>query len=540
MRAIYFYVNQFLEHLSIVPKIWFKLGLCIVFLCSAFIAKAQVKPFSLFSDNTVLQREIEVPIWGTALGCNTVTIQYNGQTKIATVVNGKWITKLSPMKANSEPLDMRLSCEKNEVVLHNVVVGEVWLAGGQSNMEKPLGLRKNQKPILNWEEEAAAANYPAIREFSLPRNNSEQVPVSAINAQWKVCNPTNVISFSAVAYFFAQQLHLQYNIPIGIIHSSWGGTNIERWMRKELLQSNPEFATVLNNYNQAVVSYPERMALFNAKKDSLKIKWTADSALAIVAKKPLPIKPAAPDAPSDPNPMRSGNYGTLYKTMIEPLMPYAIKGVIWYQGESNSRNPDMYAKLFPAMIKDWREQWKIGEFPFLFVQIAPFRTGSPELREAQLLTALQTPKTAMVVTIDCGDSTDIHPTNKKPVGQRLALAARALAYNEKGVVYSGPLYQSFTVKNDAIEISFTHTGKGLKANGDSLIGFSISPNGKDFIDATALIRKNKVVVSSPTVVKPIAVRYAFVKNPVGNLFNIDGLPASPFRTDIPLATNKIN
>ncbi len=539
MRTIYIYFIQFLELMFIVPKRWFKLGLCIAFLSSAFIADAQVKPFSLFSDNIVLQREIEVPIWGTAPGCKTVTIQYNGQTVIANVVNDKWIAKFSPMKANSTPLDMLFSCEKNQVVLHNVVVGEVWLAGGQSNMERQLGLRKGQKPILNWEEEVAAANYPAIREFSLPRNSNAQVPVSAINAQWKVCNPTNVINFSAVAYFFAQQIHLQYNIPIGIIHSSWGGTTIERWMRKELLLSNPDFATVLNKYNEAVASYPQRLAVFNDMKESLKIKWIADSTSAIIANKPLPTKPPAPDAPSDPNPMRSGEYGALYKTMIEPLMPYAIKGVIWYQGESNSRNPDMYAKLFPAMIKDWREQWKIGEFPFLFVQIAPFRTDSPELREAQLFTALHTPKTAMVVTIDCGDSTDIHPTNKKPVGQRLALAARALAYQEKKTVYSGPMYKSFKVKHNAIEISFTHIGQGLKANGDSLIGFSISANGKDFVDATALIRKNKVVVSSPTVVKPSAVRYAFVKNPVGNLFNKDGLPASPFRTDITLTTNKI-
>ncbi len=536
MRTIYFYFILFLNRLLTVPRISFKLGLCGVILSNAFIADAQIKPFSLFSDNTVLQREIEVPIWGTASGCNTVTIQYNGQTKIAKVVDGKWIAKLSPMKANSTPLDMRLSCDKNEVVLHNVVVGEVWLAGGQSNMERQLGLRKPQKPLLNWEEEAAAANYPAIREFSLPRNNNEQIPVSAINAQWKVCNPTNVINFSAVAYFFAKQLHLQYNIPIGIIHSSWGGTNIERWMRKELLQSNPDFATVLNNYKNTVASYPERLAIYNVKKDSLMIKWMADSALAISAKKPMPTKPAAP---SDPNPMRSGEYGTLYKTMIEPLMPYSIKGVIWYQGESNSSNPTMYAKLFPAMIKDWREQWKIGNFPFLFVQIAPFKTGSPELREAQLLTALHTSNTAMVVTIDCGDSTDVHPTNKKPVGQRLALAARVLAYHEKRIVYSGPMYKSFKVKDDAIEVSFTHIGKGLKANGDSLIGFSISANGKDFVDVIAFIRKNRVVVSSPAVVKPIAVRYAFVKNPIGNLFNKDGLPASPFRTDITLTANKI-
>jgi len=498
---------------------------------SAFAAKAQVKPFSLFTDNMVLQRKTEVPIWGTAVDSKTVTIEFNGQKKIVPVVDGKWIIKLSPMKASTAPLDMRIKGDRDEVVLHNVAIGEVWLAGGQSNMERQLGPRPPQKPLLNWEAEAAVANYPLIREFSLPRNNNSTQPITSINAVWKVCTPQNVINFSAVGYFFAKQIHEKYNVPVGIIHSSWGGTAIEKWMSKQLLESNPEFASIVDKYNEAIRTFPERFVAYNANKDSLYIKWVADSALAIAAKKTLPIKPTAPVDPT-----RSGDCGGLYKTMIEPLLPYAIKGVIWYQGEANVSNPPLYAKLLPSMIKDWRSKWN-KDFPFLFVQLAPYRGSSPELREAQLYTAIQTPKTAMVVTLDCGDSLDIHPANKKPVGERLALAAGALAYGEKKLEYSGPIYQSFKEKNNAIEISFKHIGQGLKVQGDSLVGFTISANGKDFVPATAVIVKNRVVVSAASVTNPVAVRYAFIKNAIGNLFNIDGLPASPFRTDTPFVKN---
>lgn len=500
----------------------------ILFILSTFLGKAQIQPFSLFTDNMVLQRETEVPIWGTAVNCKTVTIEFNGQKKEAPVVDGKWLIKLSPMKANTAYHDMRFSSDKNELVLHNIAVGEVWLAGGQSNMERQLGLRRGQKPILNWEAEAAAANYPAIREFSLPHNNNVRVPVTSINAQWKVCTPKNVIDFSAVGYFFAKQIHEKYKIPVGIIHSSWGGTPVEKWMSKELLQSNPEFALIVEKYKEAITTFPSRVAAYNTSKDSLYLKWVADSTLAAASKKILPLKPVPPV-----DPQRSGDCGGLYKTMIEPLIPFAIKGVIWYQGEANVSNPPLYAKLFPAMIKDWRSKWGI-EFPFLFVQLAPYRGGSSELRETQLYTALQIPKTAMVVTLDCGDTTDIHPANKKPVGERLALAACVVAYGEKSLEYSGPLYRSFKIKGKEVEISFTHVGKGLFVQGgDALTGFTISSDGKDFIPATAVIKKNKVVVSLSTINKPVAVRYAFIKSAYGNLFNKDGLPASPFRTDVP-------
>ncbi len=506
----------------------YKAGLLIVFVFTVFIAKTQIIPFSLFTDNMVLQRDTKVPVWGTAVNCKTVTIEFNGQKKVAKVVNGKWMVKLSPMKANAAALDMHFTADNNKLVLHNIAIGEVWLASGQSNMERQLGLRRRQKPIINWESEAAAANYPSIREFSLPHNNNVTLPITSINAQWKICNPKNVIDFSAVGYFFAKQLHEKYNVPVGIIHSSWGGTPVEKWISKELLQSSPEFASIVEKYQEALISFPSRLAEYRVSKDSLYAKWLVDSALAITSKKTLPTKPMEPI-----NPQLSGDCGGLYKTMIEPLIPYAIKGAIWYQGEANVGNAPLYAKLFPAMIKEWRSKWG-REFPFLFVQLAPYKTNTPELREVQLYTALRTPKTAMVVTLDCGDSTDIHPANKKPVGERLALAASALAYGEKSLEYTGPIYKSFKTKDKEIEISFTHVGEGLTAKGsDTLTGFFISANGIDFLPASAIIKKNKIVVSATTIDRPTVVRYAFVKSASGNLCNKNGLPASPFRTDTP-------
>jgi len=501
----------------------------LILILASISATAQVNPFSLISDNMVLQRNVAVPLWGTAVGSKTVTVKFNGQTKQTTVVDGKWMLKLDAMKESSKPLEMHIKGDNNsDVVLHNILIGEVWLAGGQSNMERQLGPRPPQKPLLNWVKEAAQANYPLIREFSLPHNANRFKPVESIDAKWVVCDTATVKLFSAVGYYFAKNLHLQQHVPIGIIHSSWGGTAIEKWMSKENLESNPEFKTVVDNYNAAVANYPANLTKYNLMKDSLLSKWTKDTAIVIKAKISLPKKPSAPS-----NPTLTGDCGGLFSTMIEPLIPYAMKGVIWYQGEANVSNAPFYLKLLPALLKEWREKWGLGDFPFLYVQLAPYKTSTPELRESQLMALQKTTNSAMIVTIDCGDTTDIHPTNKKVVGDRLALAARAIAYNEKKLEYSGPVYNSVKIKADKVELSFNHIGKGLAINAEKLVGFTISENGKDFVKANALIKGNKVIVSADGITNPIAVRYAFRNNAVGNLFNKDGLPASPFRTDSP-------
>jgi len=474
----------------------------------------------------VLQRNIAVPIWGTVSDSKKVTVEFNGQIKEATITEGKWMVKLDEMKESNIPFEMHIKTEKEDLVIHNILIGDVWLAGGQSNMERQLGPRPPQQPILNWEAEAAGANYPMIREFSLPHNGNRVLPVKEIDARWKECNPSTVLSFSAVAYYFAKTIFTDKKIPVGIIHSSWGGSSIQKWISKEILEANPDFKLIPDMYERAVLNYPAALKAFNDHKDSLLQKWMKDAALAKHANKALPAKPAAPV-----NPEISGDCGGYYKTMIEPLQPYAIKGVIWYQGESNVSNASLYSKLFPALIEEWRDEWHQGAFPFLFIQLAPYKGNTPELREAQLLTWQKEPNTAMVVTTDCGDTADVHPPYKKVIGERLALAARVIAYHEKNLEYSGPVYQSYRIRKHKILLSFKHTGSGLMVKGEYLNGFTISGDGKDFIKAKAEIKRNKVVLTSTQVLKPVAARYAFVNNANGNLFNKEGLPASPFRTD---------
>ncbi|MFP5040128.1 sialate O-acetylesterase [Parasediminibacterium sp. JCM 36343] len=485
---------------------------------------ANVVPNGLFCDNAVLQRGVAVPVWGIADDGEKVTVTFAGQTVSTVAAQGQWMLKLKPLKAGG-PYEMTIQ-GNNTVKLVNILVGEVWICSGQSNMERQLGLRGGQKPILNWLAEAADANYPEIREFALSHVAST-TPLPNVISKWVVCDTGTVKNFSAVGYFFGSTLYKNLKVPIGLIHSSWGGTSAEKWASRDALEANPELKTLVERYDKSIIDYPAALQKYNDNEATILAKWAADTAAARQSSKPLPRKPAAPI-----DPVKSGDCGGLFNAMINPLIPYAIKGVIWYQGESNVSRSKQYQTLFSTMITDWRSRWAIGNFPFLFVQIAPFRTNTPELREAQLIALQKTPNTAMVVTLDCGDSIDIHPTNKRPVGERLALAARAIAYNEKKLEYSGPVYEGYTKKDGKIEISFTHKGGGLVAKDGDLIGFTISSDGKTFVPAKASIQGDKVVVYSDDVKQPKAARYAFVNNAFGNLFNKEGLPASPFRTDV--------
>lgn len=499
----------------------------ILFICFLLLGKvaiANVIPNPLFSDNAVFQQNIAVPIWGTADRNESITVSFAGQTVSTTATNGHWMVKLNPIKAGG-PFVLVIQ-GKNTVTFSNILVGEVWICSGQSNMERQLGLRVGQKPLDNWKAEAAAANYPQIREFAVGKNPTP-FPMSNLKGKWTVCDTATVVQFSAVGYFFGSELHKKLNVPIGLIHTSWGGTPAEKWTSRAALEANDELKQLVEAYDEAVYKYPEVLQKYRQTESDLLQKWVADTLVASENKKPVPQKPMPPA-----DPLRSGDCGGLFNSMIHPLIPYAFKGVIWYQGESNSGRANQYQTLFSTMITDWRQQWNIGDFPFIFVQIAPFRTIVPELREAQVLTSQKTLNTAMVVTIDCGDTTDIHPTHKRPVGERLALAARALAYGEKEVVYSGPVYSGFKIMGNKVEISFTHTAKGLMAKEGNLFGFTISEDGKNFVSAKAEIKGKTVIVQSEMVKIPKAVRYAFINNANGNLFNSAGLPASPFRTDV--------
>src|SRR5262245_34194784 len=480
--------------------------LCII----AFIAgnaRADVKLPALISDGMVLQQGMAVPLWGWADEGESVTVEFQNQKLTATTKDGKWSVRLKPLKAGG-PFTLTVS-GRNKIELKNVLVGEVWICGGQSNMAWRLNQSDNADP------EIAGAKYPMIRLFTAPRAEVA-TPVTDVKAAWKECSPETAATFSAVGYYFGRDLHKSRNVPIGLINNAVGGSPAESWTSAGVLNGDAE-------YKQFAADYPRRMDLY----EKAMVKYREDSEKAKAENKPAPRATGKPWMPSG-----------LYNGMLAPLAPYAIKGVIWYQGESNATRAYQYRRLFPTMIKNWRSIWAQGDFPFLFVQLAAFGPNSQklgesdwaELREAQLMTLSASPKTGMALAIDVGTYDDIHPRNKQPVGARLALAARGIAYGEK-IIYSGPVYQSMRIEGDKVSLSFKHTGGGLEARGGELKGFLIAGDDKVWREARAEIKGDHVIVSSPAVAKPAAVRYAWAKYPSCNLFNNKGLPATPFRTD---------
>ncbi len=494
-----------------------------LFVLFAYCATASVKPNSLFTDHMVLQRGVSVPVWGTAAEGEEVTVQLEGQKLTAKATGGKWMVKLSPLKAGG-PYVMTVSGE-NIVTINDILVGEVWICSGQSNMERKLGLTRGQKPIVNWEKEKDDAAYPQIRQYMVPRIFSKQ-PLEDAGSKWVICSPEAVTGFSAVGYFFARNLHKRLSVPVGILFTAFGGTPAEYWTSEAALQGNPELVFLVNDYNKRVTDFPAKLEEYRRDEGALLAAFVRDSLKALSAGTALPKKPAAPSDPS-----RSNYIAGLYNGMLMPLKPYAIKGFTWYQGESNNGMARQYEALLRTLIDNWRSDWANKDLPFLVVQIAPHQGMTPELRESQLLAVQKTKNTALIVTTDCGDSADIHPAFKQPVGERLALAANALAYQEK-LEYSGPLYQSVKIKGNQATLSFTHTGKGLRARNGELKGFTIAGADKQFVPARAEIKGDKVIVYSESIAIPVAVRYGWSNVPHVNLYNAEGLPASPFRTDM--------
>ncbi len=510
--------------MHVLPRRIVALVVCLLSLLPCAL-RAEVKPAALFADHMVLQSGTEVPVWGTASPGEKVTVSFAGTSKSVTAgEDGTWKVVLPSMPPSAESRTMTIA-GSNTLTVNDVLVGEVWICSGQSNMERQLGLRNGQQPLVNWEQEAASANYPLLRHFGVAQKHSD-VPSTDVTGQWLVCTPQTAPSFTAVGYYFGRDLLKQLKVPVGLIHTSWGGTPAEAWTRREALEKGmPE---VLAAQDKAVADYPAALAKYQAEEPKLLADWAAAAEQAKAAGKPEPRKPSPPRDPST----TQNRPSALFNAMLRPLIPYAIRGVIWYQGESNASRAKAYQTLFPLMISDWRAQWERGDFPFLFVQIAPFKNQPPEIREAQLLTWKKTPNTAMVVTADVGDAEDIHPTRKEPVGQRLALAARALAYGEK-IDYSGPVYESVTFDGPRAIVSFSHPGGGLVAKDGPLQGFTLAGSDGKHVPATAVIEGDKVIVSSESVPQPVAVRYGWANVPVVNLFNAAGLPASPFRSDVP-------
>ena len=645
---------------------------CIQLLLLTIIASpvwAKVILPSVITDNMVLQQKTNAALWGKADAGKKIIITTGWNSQKYTAVadaNGDWKVKVSTPSFGG-PYMITLN-DGDEVKLNNVLIGEVWVCSGQSNMEMPLA---GWGKIFNYEEEIAQAKYPSIRLLQLERVTSN-VPVKdakVSNNGWNICTPENVANFSSVAYFFAREIYMKTRIPIGLIHTSWGGTIAEAWISGATLKTTEDFAMATTaieksagneskeDFERKLQEWQNKFITKDAGYSNGKSAWNANTTLAdwkmmkqpglwessalpefdgvVWFKKKIIIPPAMAGkeltlnlGTIDDNDITwfngekvgetigynksrkytipanlvkegeseltvrvfdgSGGGGfyddatklnltggdgqsislagdwqykvglnlkdvgagpvqnngpnrpsVLFNAMINPILNYTIKGAIWYQGESNAGRAYQYRWLFPTLIKDWRKQWGVGDFPFYFVQLANFmkpytnpeESAWAELREAQLM-ALSLPNTGMAVTIDVGNDVDIHPKNKQDVGKRLALIALAKNYG-KTIPFSGPLYQSQIVEGNKIRLTFKHVEGGLQAkDGSTLTGFEIAGADKKFYKATATIIGRDVVVTSSDVAKPIAVRYDWANNPDGNLYNTAGLPASPFRTDM--------
>jgi len=497
-----------------------------ILLSTPSLAIADVRLPSIISDNMVLQRGRLVPIWGEADPGEAVTVIVgNQQLETQADDKGQWQVDLAPLSADN-PLKMTIK-GKNTITITNILVGEAWVCSGQSNMPWPV-IRSD-----NADAEIAAADYPQIRLFSMERISSKH-PITDTPGRWVVCTPETVTRFSAVAYFFGRHLHQKLNIPIGLINSSWGGTPAEAWTTHQTLESNSDFTPILDHWEEAVLTYPKIKNRYTKRLEKWKEQVAEAKATTQPADQQLPRRPSEPFGAPGHRHTPAG----LYNGMIHPIVPFAMRGAIWYQGEANAKRAYQYRTLFPAMIRDWREAWGQGDFPFLFVQLANYRerhdqpteSDWAELREAQLMT-LQLPQTGMAVIIDIGEADDIHPTNKQDVGHRLAFAAESIAYGHD-VVYSGPIYDFMTIEGNKARIRFKHVGSGLVTqNGNKLTGFAIAGRDRKFVWANAQIEGDTVIVWRDEIAKPVAVRYAWADNPACNLCNKEGLPASPFRTD---------
>ncbi len=623
---------------------------------------SQVRLPRLVRDSMVLQRDTKTNIWGWASAGEKINIKFNGKvSKTTTGANGKWSLQLAPTKAGG-PYTMEITAS-NKIILKDILIGDVWLCSGQSNMVHQMKLHN-----ITYEKDILQAHYPEIRQFWIPTTADLQGPHDDLpTGYWKSANPQDVLEFSVLAYFFAKTIYEKYHVPIGMINSSVGGPGAEAWTSEEGLKEFPSMiSSIQKNKDTGYINDANRKAAaYNAKRPPQKdkglmepIKWydtsyvpkawhninvpgywedqgikdldgivwyrkeidVPASMTGVPAKvflgrivdvdflyingklvgnttyqypqrrysvPPGLLKPGknifvvrvinyaakggfVPDKPysliagkdtidlkgywqykvadvfiPQPGPVERGistqdQPTALYNTMIAPLVNYNIKGILWYQGEGNTAKPEEYEKLLPALIADWRNQWKQPILPFLYVQLPnfgdmnylPSESQWARLRESQLKT-LSVPNTAMAVTIDLGEWNDLHPDNKKDIGLRLALAAEKIVYGEKDIVPMGPIYQSATIEGNKIIISFTNTGGGLISNdGEELSQFAIAGADKRFVWAKAKIEGDKVIVWNDSVADPMYVRYAWANNPDGaNLYNREGLPASPFRTD---------
>jgi hypothetical protein len=489
----------------------------VLFNCAAH---ADVRLPALFSDHMVLQRYTRPAVWGWADPGEDVTVTIAGQSKAAKAGgDGRWTLKLDPLPGTG-PYTLTVK-GKNTVAVNDVLVGEVWLASGQSNMEMSMAATGG------FQDEKAAAVHPQIRMFKVTRKPARE-PKPDCEGAWVVCAPETVGGFSGAAYYFGRELNSKLGVPIGLVHSSHGGSPIEAWTSLEAQQGNGALKELLAEWDHQDQSYDPAAA--EAKYQKALTAWRRAASTAKAQGK----RPSA--QPKEPVHSRDDYHHptVLFNGMIAPLIPYTIRGAIWYQGESNGHTPEaarLYATQLRVLIADWRGRWGQGDFPFAWAQLPNFNEQSahcwPLVRES-MLRGLAVTNTGMTVNIDLGSTNTIHPLNKRDVGKRLALWARAQVYGEK-VAWSGPLPAGQSFRDGVAEVRFQHA-EGLAAREGALRGFELAGADGQWKPATARIVGDKVVVSSPEVKAPVAARYAWSANPDGNLVNGAGLPASPFRT----------
>lgn len=490
------------------------------------LAAADVKLPALFSDHAVLQRDIPAPVWGWADPGEEVKVSIAGQSHTAKAGDdGRWEVKLEPLQVG-EPLTLVVE-GKNRVEAKDILAGEVWICSGQSNMEWAV---QNSRDA---DIELAAANHPNIRLITVATPGVQE-PLKDFDGQWQKCSPGTVKDFSAVGYFFARDLQQIENVPVGLIDNAWGGSACEAWIRRDLMENEPLFKPMIAEWDRRAAAYDEAKAKAEYEKNLA--GWEARAKQARDEGRPEP-----PGRPWWSNPMTGQHRpANLYNGRVCPVMPYAIRGVIWYQGETNGGRGFQYRQMFPLMIQSWRDAWGQGDFAFYWVQLADFMREQPqpgssawaELREAQTLTQDRLPNTGQAVIIDSGEANDIHPRDKQTVGRRLARLALAKTYG-KPLAGSSPRYASVRTDGNSIIVKFRDVnGKLVTKDGKPVEGFAIAGADRNWMPAQAeIISDNEVRVRSDQVGQPVAVRYAWADNPVCNLFDSTGLPVTPFRTD---------
>jgi sialate O-acetylesterase len=484
----------------------------------------------VFGDHAVLQRGKPVPVWGTAGASDSVTVTFHGQKATASAgADGRWSLTIGPFEASSDGADL-VAAAGSTVTLHDVVVGEVWLCSGQSNMEFVVDDGSPNYRVTRSEGEIASANFPLIRQLKVVQTVAASPATTVKTDGWQLASPATVGRFTAVGYFFARDIHRALGVPVGIIDSPWGGTPVESWMSDAARNSTSVSAEIAARWKKERSEWPpERVAQWKSDKaawDKAEVEAAAKHTKNTL---PWPSFPATDDSPYLP--------GGLFNAMIAPLQPAAIRGILWYQGESNADRPGEYAELFEAMIRSWREGFGQGDLPFYFVQLANFgneyevvQRNWARLREAQAK-ALELPNTGMAVAIDIGDARDIHPKNKQEVGRRLALIARTKVYGVAPEV-TGPVFSGAEREGKSMRVRFAHAGGELQVHGGAAVtSLEVAGADKVFYPAASVVEGDSLLASSPDVKEPVAVRYAWTNSPTANLYGDNGLPVAPFRSD---------